>query len=89
MDGKFLPMQIIYGGKTTKSIPKVDLLEIFQKNHIILQKVPANLTYLFQPLNVQGGPNGYAKRYMKDKFTVWYSDKVQRQMDAGKALNRY
>jgi len=147
MDGKFLPMQIIYGGKTKKSIPKIDfpdsfhvtanpkhysneeeslkmmehiiipyvqkerkllnlpvdhsallimdvfkgqmtdpVKEILKKNHIILQKVPANLTYLFQPLDVQGGPNGYAKRFMKDKFTVWYSDKVQRQMDTGKAL---
>ena len=60
--------------------------ETLKKNHVILQKVPANLTYSFQPLDVQGGPNGYAKRFMKDKFTVWYSDKVQRQMDTGKVL---
>ena len=29
MDGKFLPMQIIYGGKNTKSIPKVDFPDSF------------------------------------------------------------
>ena len=39
--------------------------EILKRNNIILQKVPANLTYLFQPLDVQVGPNGYAKRFMK------------------------
>ena len=129
MDGQFLPMQIIYGGKTSKSIPRVSfpvgfldsvnpkyysneeeslkmmehivipyvqkqrntlkldaeypamlsmdvfkgqmtdpVKEILKRNNIILQKVPANLTYLFQPLDVQVGPNGYAKRFMKKKF---------------------
>ena len=131
MDGQFLPMQVMYGGKTTKSIPRVSfpdgflvsanlkhysneeeslkmmehivipyvknqrkilkldaeypamlimdvfkgqmtdpVKEILKKNNIVLQKVPANLTYLFQPLDVQGGPNGYAKKFMKKKFTL-------------------
>ena len=60
--------------------------EILERNNIILQKVPANLTYLFQPLHVQGGPNGYAKRFMKKKFTLWYADQVQCAMDAGKLM---
>ena len=56
--------------------------EILKRNNIILQKVPANLTYLFQVLDVQGGrPNGYAKRLMKKKFTFWYADQVQCTMD--------
>ena len=29
LDGKFLPMQIIYGGKTSKSIPSVKFSETF------------------------------------------------------------
>ena len=29
MDGKFLPMQIIYGGKTSKSIPPVSFSDSF------------------------------------------------------------
>ena len=120
MDGRFLPMQIIYSDKTSKSIPPVSfpdsflvsantkhysnekeslkmlehiiipyvkkqrqnlsldphypallIMDVFKdqmtkqvkdllnENNIKLQKVPANLTYLFQPLDVQGGPNGH------------------------------
>ena len=143
MDDQFLPMQIIYGGRTSKSILQVSfpdrflisanpkhysneeeslkmmkhiiipyvqkqcntlkldaeylpmllmdvfkrqmtgsVKEILKRNNIILQKVPANLTYLFQVLDVQGGrPNGYAKRLMKKKFTFWYADQVQCTMD--------
>ena len=55
--------------------------EILKRNNTILQKVPANLTYLFKPLDAQGGPNGYAKRFIKKKFTLSYADQVQRAMD--------
>ena len=51
------------------------------------KKVPANLTYLFQPLDVQGGPNGYAKRFMK-KFTLWYADQVKSELDRGKKIKK-
>ena len=60
--------------------------ELFNENHILLEKVPANLTYLFQPLDVQGGPNGYVKHFMKKKFTLWYSDQVIRALDEGKDI---
>ena len=39
--------------------------ELLNENHILLENVPANLTYLLQPLDVQGGPDGYMKRFMK------------------------
>ena len=60
--------------------------ELLNENHILLEKVPANLTYLFQPLDVQGGPNGYVKRFMKKMFTLWYSDQVIRALDEGKDI---
>ena len=60
--------------------------ELLIENHILLEKVPANLTYLFQSLDVQGGPNGYVKRFMKKKFTLWYSDQVIRALDEGKDI---
>ena len=49
-------------------------------------KVPANLTYLPQPLDGQGGPNGYVKRFMKKKFTLWFSDQVIRAFNEGKDI---
>ena len=60
--------------------------ELLNENHILLEKVSVNLTYLFQPLDVQGGPNGYVKRFMKKKFTLWYSDQVIRALDEGKDI---
>ena len=141
---EFLPIQLIYGGKTTKSIPAVSfpsdfvisankkhgnekealnmlenipyveqqrvslnlafghpaliimnvfkgqmtcaVRELLNENYILLEKVPANLTYLFQPLDVQGGPNGHVKCFMKKKFTLWYSDQVIRALDEGKDI---
>ena len=58
----------------------------FNENNINLQKVPANLTYLFQPLDVQGGPNGQSKSFMKKKFTLWYTDQVKSELDKGKKV---
>lgn len=37
---------------------------------IMLKKVPANLTYLLQPLDVQAGPTGYTKFFMKKSFSL-------------------
>ena len=147
LTGKLLPIQLIYGGKTNKSIPAVSfssdfvisanekhysnerevlnmlknviipyvekqrfslnldfdhqallimdvfkgqmtcaVKELLNENHILLEKVPVNLTYLFQPLDVQGGPNGYVKCFMKKKFTLWYSDQVICALDEGKDI---
>ena len=60
--------------------------DLLNENNIKLQKVPANLTYLFQPLDIQGGPNGHAKRFMKKKFTLWYADQVKSELDRGKKI---
>ena len=58
--------------------------ELLHESHILLKKAPENLTYLFQPLDVQQGPNGYVKHFMKKKLTLWYSDHVKRALDEGK-----
>ena len=52
----------------------------------MLQSVPANLTYLFQPLYVQGGPNGFVKRLMKRKFTDCYASQITLAMEEGKEM---
>ena len=134
LNGTFLPMQLIYGGKTKQSLPRgvrfpdsfslsvnekhysnekevLNYLEeiinpyiiaererlgvgreqaalvimdvfrgqmtdpVFQKlddNNTMLLKVPANMTYLYQPLDAQGSVNGESKKIMKQKFTNWY-----------------
>ena len=43
--------------------------------------MPANVTHFFQPLNLT--VNGEAKRFIKDKFTIWYSDEVKQQIESG------
>ena len=52
------------------------VLKFLSNNNILLQSVPANFTYLFQPLDIQGGPNGFVKRLMKIKFTDWYASQI-------------
>ena len=53
----------------------------------MLQTVPVNFTHLFQPFDVQGDTNGYAKRFMKGKFMEWYTEQITQAMDAGQELD--
>ena len=71
----------VFKGQMTEQVK-----DLLNENNIKLQKVPPNLTYLFQPLDVQGGPNGHAKRFMKKKFTLWYADQVKSELDKGKKI---
>ena len=53
---------------------------------IISSLESANLTYLFQPLDVQDGSNGYVKRFTKKKFCDWYADQITQAMEAGQKI---
>ena len=55
----------VFKGQMTRSVG-----ELLNENHILLEKVPSNLTHLFQSLEVQGVPNGYVKRFMKKKLML-------------------
>ena len=44
----------------------INNFQILKDNNIFLRTVPANLTYLFQPLVVQGWQNGYKVRSRGD-----------------------
>ena len=57
------------------------VLNILSNSNIFLQSVPANFTYLFQSFNVQGGPNGFVKCLMKNKFSDWYTAQITYAMD--------
>ena len=137
----FLPMQLIYGGKTKQSFPRFKfpasfslsvnpkhfsntteslklldeiiipyvvkerkernleetqyallIMDVFRgqiteavinklrENNILTVRVPANMTNIFQPLDLT--VNGSAKSFMKRKFTEWYSTEI------GVALNQ-
>lgn len=45
------------------------------------------ILYLFQPLDVQGGPNGFAKRLMKKKISDWYAAQITNALDEGQELD--
>ena len=62
-------------------------LKRLEDNNIVLTKVPANMTYLYQPLDAQGSVNGEAKKFMKNKFTNWYSSEVMRELDKGSDID--
>ena len=49
--------------------------------NITIVSVPADMTHFFQPLDLS--VNGVAKRFMKDKFTAWYSNEVKQQIESG------
>ena len=128
LNGTFLPMQLIYGGKTKQSLPKFDfpesfslsanpkhysntvesiklieeiivpyvekeraslklsdkepallimdvfrgqmtedVLNVLKENNILLVRVPANMTHLFQPLDLT--VNGIFKAFMRKRFS--------------------
>ena len=48
-------------------------------------RVPANMTNLFQPLDLT--VNGSAKAFMKRKFTEWYGSQISKALDDGVVLD--
>ena len=145
LDNSFLPMQLIYGGKTNQSLPKFKfpssfslsvnekhfsntnesitliedvivpyvvsqrkslgldenqyallILDVFsgqmteqvkeklKESHILFVRVPANMTNLFQPLDLT--VNRSFKAMMKRKFTEWYSKRISEELDKGTPL---
>ena len=67
----------VFSGKMTT--PVTDKLA---ENHIKHVKVPANMTNLFQPLDL--AINRSAKAFMKKEFTEWCSLEIMKQLDSGK-----
>ena len=64
------------------------VLKVLSDNHILLQSVLANFTYLFQPLDVLGGPNLSVKRMIKKQYTNWHADQITQAMDKGQELKQ-
>ena len=68
LDEKQLALLIInvFSGQMTKPI-----FDKMAENCIKLVKVPANMTWIFQPLDLV--VNGFAKAFLKKRFTEWCS----------------
>ena len=144
MSGEFLPIQVIYEGKTKRCLPKYtfpasfdatfsenhwsntekslsffnkivfphfknvrkakgypdeqmsliimdtfkgqdndEVAKLCRKNNCALIIVPHNLTNKFQPLDIT--VNKPAKSFIKDKYNMWYTEQVAKQLNEGKA----
>ena len=66
----------VFRGQTTERV-----LSKLASLNIEIVSVPANMTHFFQPLDLT--VNGQAKKFCKEKFTTWYSQEVQTQLDSG------
>ena len=55
-----------------------------KEHDIVMCQVPANMTHLFQPLDLT--VNGSAKVFLKAKFTEWFSQKIEENLSEGKDL---
>ena len=60
------------------------VMQKLKENNIKVTRVPANMTNLFQPLDLT--VNGSAKAFMKRKFTEWYSSSISQQLEQGKSI---
>ena len=142
LSGEFLPIQLIYGGKTLQSLPRYqfppsfslsvnpkhysntteslkilneiiipyvkkirsskdipndqyallimdvftgqktsEVLDLLNANKILVTNVPPNMTKYYQPLDLT--VNGYAKKFMSQKFSSWYTHQISLQLEKG------
>ena len=70
----------VFRGQATDKIFKV-----LKDNHILVTKVPANMTHLFQPLDLTF--NKAAKDYTKQKFSDWFTRQINTGLENGQELD--
>ena len=71
----------VFSGQMTQAV-----LDTLQKEDILLSQVPAGMTHIYQVLDLT--MNGYAKRFMKEKFNEWYTNQVRQQLDEGQEVEQ-
>ena len=70
---KELMVMSVFTGQMTE-----DVVKQYQDNNILIVNDPRNITKYYQPLDLT--VNGYCKKFLKRKFTQWYSAEVTRQL---------
>ena len=58
-----------------------DVLNVLKDNKILLDRAPANMTHIFQPLDLT--VNGTFKTFMHKKFFEWYSRQILHTLENG------
>ena len=61
------------------------VFDLIDENHCVTVFVPANLTHVFQPLDL--AINGAAKLFLKSKFSEWYSREISKALDKGQDIH--
>ena len=69
----------VFRGQMTEKV-----LEKLKCNKIFLVRVPANMTHIFQLLDLT--VNGHFEQYMKEKFSTWYSEQISQALENGEKL---
>ena len=59
--------------------------KFLKDNHTLVTKVPANMTHLFQPLDLT--VNKAAKDYTKQKFSDWFTRQINTGLENGQELD--
>ena len=59
----------------------VEVLDILRVHNIYLCKLPANVTHLFQSLDLT--VNNHYKVFMKNKFGKWFAKQVENSFKLG------
>ena len=80
VDQKGLVIMDVFTGQMT-----AEVFNAYEKANILIIKLPANMTKYYQPLDQT--VNGYAKRFLKSKFTEWYSSQVRAYLDNGVSID--
>ena len=75
-DQKCLVISDVFTGQQTGAVEV-----LYQSKNVIIVKVPANMTHLFQPLDVS--INGLVKSHLRDKFESWYAESIVAQLTRG------
>ena len=73
---KALLIYDVFKGQKTRKV-----LDLIEANHCVNVYVPANLTHVFQVLDLT--INGVAKSFLNRKFSEWYAEQVTQQMAKG------
>ena len=69
----------VFRGQMTEEV-----LEKLKCNNIFLVRVPANMSHIFQPLDLT--VNGHFKQYMKKNLSTWYSEQISLALENGEKL---